>query len=195
MPTGPRSRPSLPAAKRTGVSSTPRHLAFLSFGNTHGRPARRRSGLLRVAGGGRDCAPDCRGDPRDLMAANGWLALGRHATLLRRLRRRSTVDPTLARRVQESSLLGVDGLGMVESAPDADFPVDGHPRLTTQMTARHRLVGVSGSTARHRQIGNAPTCRQGRWQGHHRRLLAANPMSKSQTRLLETGRIPKLGMS
>ncbi len=104
----------------------------------------------------------------DLMAANGWPGAGDWVgracdiapTLTGGSKKHGGPDlgPTRAR--EQWARLGVDGLGMVDEAPDADFPVDGLPRLTTQMTAR--LQGFPDSwkfagrkTARHRQIGNA----------------------------------------
>jgi DNA (cytosine-5)-methyltransferase 1 len=54
----------------------------------------------------------------------------------------------------------VDGRGVADTAPSADFPEDGRPRLTVRMTAR--LQGFPDSwefagskTAAYRQIGNA----------------------------------------
>lgn len=104
----------------------------------------------------------------DLMAERGWPGAGEW------IGRASAIAPTLTggskkhggpdlgptRAREQWARLGVDGLGMVEHAPDPDFPVDGLPRLTTRMTAR--LQGFPDSwefdgrkTARHRQIGNA----------------------------------------
>jgi DNA (cytosine-5)-methyltransferase 1 len=66
------------------------------------------------------------------------------------------LGPTRARK--EWATLGVDGLGIVDFAPDRDF--EGTPRLTVRMVAR--LQGFQddwgfwgGKTARHRQVGNA----------------------------------------
>ncbi len=104
----------------------------------------------------------------DLIAGNGWpgattwvaKACDIAPTLTGGSKKHGGPDlgPTRAR--EQWARLGVDGLGMVESAPAPGFPVDGHPRLTTEMTAR--LQGFPDSweftgskTARHRQIGNA----------------------------------------
>ena len=104
----------------------------------------------------------------DLMAANGWLGatawVGRACDIAPTLTGGSKkhggpdLGPTRAR--EQWAQLGVDGLGMVEEAPGSDFPTDGLPRLTTEMTAR--LQGFPDSwqfagrkTARHRQVGNA----------------------------------------
>ena len=104
----------------------------------------------------------------DLMVENGWPGaaawVGRACdiapTLTGGSKKHGGPDLGPSRAREQWARLGVDGLGMVENAPDSEFPVDGLPRLTTQMTAR--LQGFPDSwefagrkTARHRQIGNA----------------------------------------
>lgn len=56
--------------------------------------------------------------------------------------------------------LGVDGLGIADEAPGADFPVTALPKLTTRMVARVQGFpdewGFRGrKTAAYRQVGNA----------------------------------------
>ena len=56
--------------------------------------------------------------------------------------------------------MGIDGLGIANQAPEADFPLDGLPRLTLRMTARLQAFPdtwnfAGGKTAVYRQIGNA----------------------------------------
>jgi DNA (cytosine-5)-methyltransferase 1 len=68
------------------------------------------------------------------------------------------LGPTRARR--QWARLGVDGLGIANEPPGPEFPLDGHPKLTTDMVSR--LQGFpqewrfSGrKTAAYRQVGNA----------------------------------------
>jgi DNA (cytosine-5)-methyltransferase 1 len=68
------------------------------------------------------------------------------------------LGPTRAREAWKA--LGVDGLGVANEPPGPDFPVDGRPKLTTQMVAR--IQGFPDSwefsgrkTAAYRQVGNA----------------------------------------
>lgn len=110
----------------------------------------------------------------DLMAANGWQ--GAEVWSQRANRVAPTIvggskkhggpdlGPTRAKR--EWRQLGVDGLGIADSAPGPDTPVNYVPRLTNAMVAR--LQGWSGpgfewdfgerkgkKTTTYRQIGNA----------------------------------------
>jgi DNA (cytosine-5)-methyltransferase 1 len=103
----------------------------------------------------------------DLMAADGWKGARKWSkmadeiapTLVGGSHKHGGPDlgPTRARRAWAS--LGVDGLGIANEAPNADF--DGAmPRLTIRMVAR--LQGfpddwqfAGGKTASYRQIGNA----------------------------------------
>ena len=138
----------------------------------------------------------------DLMAADGWPGVsdwvGRACDIAPTLTGGSKkhggpdLGPTRAR--EQWARLGVDGLGMVESAPGPEFPVDGLPRLTTEMTAR--LQGFPDSwefagrkTARHRQIGNAfpPPVAKAASEAIAAAFLRQAPCVKdeAQTRLLE----------
>jgi len=102
----------------------------------------------------------------DLMAANGWRGAERwreHAnsiapTLVGGSKKHGGPDlgPTRAKRAWAT--LGVDGLGLWDDAPPADFV--GMPRLTPRMTARIQgfpddWTFVGRKTAAYRQIGNA----------------------------------------
>lgn len=104
----------------------------------------------------------------DLMAEAGWPGAFRWAarangiapTLVGGSRKHGGPDlgPTRAR--AEWRRLGVDGLGLADGPPNADFPLEGSPRLTLRMAAR--LQGfpdswafVGRKTAAYRQIGNA----------------------------------------
>jgi DNA (cytosine-5)-methyltransferase 1 len=66
------------------------------------------------------------------------------------------LGPTRARK--EWAALGVDGLGLADAPPDADF--QGMPRLTVQMVARLQSFPddwqfIGGKTHSYRQVGNA----------------------------------------
>lgn len=104
----------------------------------------------------------------DLMAARGWpgadrwrlRAAGIAPTIVGGSKKHGGPDlgPTRARAAWE--LLGVDGLGVANEAPDRDFPVDKLPKLTTRMVARIQgfpdsWVFAGGKTAVYRQVGNA----------------------------------------
>jgi len=104
----------------------------------------------------------------DLMASDGWpgvvqwnyKANGIAPTLVGGSKKHGGPDlgPTRARK--QWAMLGVDGLGIANQAPGADFPLDGLPRLTLRMAARIQAFPdtwtfAGGKTAAYRQIGNA----------------------------------------
>jgi DNA (cytosine-5)-methyltransferase 1 len=102
----------------------------------------------------------------DLVSANGWKGAARWReraneiapTVVGGSHKHGGPDlgPTRARRAWE--LLGVDGLGIANGAPAADFV--GLPRLTVRMVARLQGFPDSwqfngGKTASYKQVGNA----------------------------------------
>lgn len=104
----------------------------------------------------------------DLMASRGWAgakgwqkrAAGIAPTLVGGSKKHGGADlgPTRAR--QQWAGLGVDGRGLADEAPGADFPVDGMPRLTIPMVARvqgfpDEWKFAGRKTAQYRQVGNA----------------------------------------
>lgn len=104
----------------------------------------------------------------DLMSANGWRGAKRWAagaeaiapTIVGGSKKHGGPDlgPTRAR--EQWRKLGVDGLGLADDAPSADFPTDGLPRLTSRMVARIQgfpddWLFAGTKTAAYRQIGNA----------------------------------------
>jgi len=104
----------------------------------------------------------------DLLSASGWP--GANAVVEKANRIAPTLvggskkhggpdlGPTRAKR--QWAELGIDGKGIANGAPLADFPVDQMPRLTIRMAARiqgfpDEWEFAGGKTAAYRQIGNA----------------------------------------
>jgi DNA (cytosine-5)-methyltransferase 1 len=105
---------------------------------------------------------------RDLMAENSWHgaeawaegACGIAPTIVGGSKKHGGPDlgPTRAKRQWRT--LGVDGMGIADSAPAPDAPFDYVPRLTLRMVARLQSFPdewnfTGGKTAAYRQIGNA----------------------------------------
>ncbi|MGD0253279.1 MAG: DNA (cytosine-5-)-methyltransferase [Verrucomicrobiota bacterium] len=104
----------------------------------------------------------------DLMGANGWpgaeawaaKACGIAPTVVGGSKKHGGPDlgPTRAKRQWRE--LGVDGMGIADTAPDAIFPEDKLPRLTVPMVARIQSFPAEwhftgGKTWAYRQVGNA----------------------------------------
>lgn len=114
-----------------------------------------------------EAAPPTVGDSLfDLMAANGWRgarqwrerACDIAPTLVGGSKKHGGPDLGPTRAKKAWATLGVDGMGIADSAPDPDFV--GMPRLTVRMTARIQGFPddwkISGKkTSAYRQVGNA----------------------------------------
>jgi DNA (cytosine-5)-methyltransferase 1 len=105
---------------------------------------------------------------RDLMGANGWLGIDHWVQKADRIaptvvggsKKHGGPDLGPTRAKQQWRNMGVDAMGIANHAPDADFDVDGLPRLTVRMVARIQSFPddweFSGrKTAAYRQLGNA----------------------------------------
>lgn len=113
-------------------------------------------------------APTVGGLLSDLMSENGWkgaAAWKKKAnsiapTIVGGSKKHGGPDlgPTRARAAW--ALLGVDGLGIANEAPDKTFPQDAMPKLTVRMVARIQGFGddwefAGKKTNSYRQVGNA----------------------------------------
>nr|WP_035797189.1 DNA cytosine methyltransferase [Kitasatospora mediocidica] len=68
------------------------------------------------------------------------------------------LGPTGSKRAWAAA--GVDGNSLADDPPGADFPVDGHPKLTVRQAARIQAIPddwqlAGGKTAEYRQVGHA----------------------------------------
>ena len=103
---------------------------------------------------------------RDIMGANGWHGLDGWIKMANSIAPTITggsekhggpdLGPTRARRAWAK--MGIDGLGIADNPPTAEF--EGMPRLTLRMVARLQAFPdewefVGTKTRQHRQIGNA----------------------------------------
>lgn len=104
----------------------------------------------------------------DLMGAEGWKGAAKWAKLANRIaptvvggsRLHGGPDLGPTRAKAQWRTLSVDGMGIANSAPPADAPLDHIPKLTLKMVARIQSFPDSwefqgGKTASYRQIGNA----------------------------------------
>jgi DNA (cytosine-5)-methyltransferase 1 len=103
-----------------------------------------------------------------LMGSNGWTGAEGWAlracdiapTIVGGSKKHGGPDLGPSRAREKWLRLGVDGRGVANTPPSADFPMDGIPRLTVEMVARiqgfpeeWRFTGKK--TAAYRQVGNA----------------------------------------
>jgi DNA (cytosine-5)-methyltransferase 1 len=104
----------------------------------------------------------------DLMASRGWSGAQTWAeaankiapTIVGGSKKHGGPDLGPSRARSDWSLLKVNGRGIADEPPSADFPLDGVPKLTTRMVARlqgfpDEWVFVGKKTAAYRQVGNA----------------------------------------
>lgn len=130
----------------------------------------------------------------DLMGARGWPgadewrrgAQGIAPTIVGGSKKHGGPDlgPTRAREAWKK--LGVDGLGVADDPPGADFPPGRQPRLTARMVARVQgfpdtWVFSGRKTATYRQIGNAfpPPVARALGAAIHAALTATSPARQS----------------